>query len=124
MELVGNIKTGEQDGAVGGRLLASRDDGGGGPAGGFAAGLAGGSCDWTGLGWRSMYVFMVFAFRFIAVWGVSPTTCGSATRFTGRNPRLLRRAVLIAFTFIASHIVQATTLMKKWSTIVAVAPNA
>ena len=36
---------------------------------------------------------MVFAFRFIVVWGVSPTTCGgSATRFTGRNPRLLRRS--------------------------------
>ena len=63
-----------------------------------------GFCDSTGLGWRSMYVFMVFAFRFIVVWGVSPTTCGSATRFTGRNPRLLRRADT-AFTFIASHTV-------------------
>ena len=37
-----NIKTGEQDGAVGGRRRASQDDGGGGPAGGFRAGLAGG----------------------------------------------------------------------------------
>ena len=42
---------------------------------------------------------MVFAFRFIVVWGVSPTTCGSATRFTGRNPRLLRRAETYRFHF-------------------------
>jgi hypothetical protein len=63
-----------------------------------------GFCDSTGFGWRSMYVFMVFAFRFIVVWGVSPTTGGSATRFTGRNPRLLRRADT-TFTFIASHTV-------------------
>ena len=59
-----NIKTGEQDGpwvGAGGRprttvvvvLLAvlGRD---------WRAGF----CDSTGLGWRSMYVFMVFAFRF------------------------------------------------------------
>ena len=34
----------------------------------------------------------------------SPTTCGSATRIPGRNPRLLRRADTV-FTFITSHTV-------------------
>src|ERR1017187_1860414 len=60
-----------------------------------------GFCDSTVLVERSMYVFMVFAFRFIVVWGVSPTTGGSAP-FTRCNPRLLRRADT-CFTFIASH---------------------
>ena len=66
-----------------------------------------GFCDSTGLGWRSMlHVFMVFAFRFIVVWGVSPyNLSGSATRFTGRNPRLLLEKADTAFTFIASHTV-------------------
>ena len=62
-----------------------------------------GFCGSTGFGWRSMYVFMVFAFRFIVVWGVSPTTGGSAP-FTRCNPRLSRRADTL-FAFIASHIV-------------------
>ena len=84
---------------------SSQDDGGGGPAGGFWAGLAGGVFVtrqvWVGAvcmsSWCLLFVSLLF-------WGVSPTTCGSATRFTGRNPRLLRRADT-AFTFIASHIV-------------------
>src|ERR1035437_4188133 len=60
-------------------------------------------CGSTGLGSRSMYVFMVFAFLLSVVWGVSPTTGGSAP-FTRCNPRLLRRADT-CFTFIASHTV-------------------
>jgi len=62
-------------------------------------------CRSTGLGWRSMYVFMVFAFRLMVVWGVSPTTGGSAFRFSAvRNPRLIRRAdTLLAFS--ESHTV-------------------
>src|SRR5277367_7068484 len=60
-------------------------------------------CGWTGWEWRSMYVFMVSVFLSSVVWGVSPTTCGSAP-FTRCNPRLLRRADTL-FTFIASHTV-------------------
>jgi hypothetical protein len=52
---------------------------------------------------RSMYVFMVSVFLISVVWGVSPTTGGSAPR-TRRNPRLSRKADTV-FTFIASHIV-------------------
>ena len=48
-------------------------------------------CGWTGFGLRSMYVFMVSVFLSSVVWGVRPTTCGSAP-FTRCNPRLLRRA--------------------------------
>jgi hypothetical protein len=47
---------------------------------------------------------MVFALRLFVVWGVSPTTCGSASSFPGRNPRLLRRADTASL-FIASHSV-------------------
>ena len=36
-----NIKTGEQDGVVGGSLAGVPDDGGGGPAGGFRGGIGG-----------------------------------------------------------------------------------
>src|ERR1035437_2697781 len=61
-------------------------------------------CGSTGGDGRSMYVFMVFAFRFIVVWGVSPTTGGSAPRPAGGNPRLLRRADTL-FAFITSHTV-------------------
>jgi hypothetical protein len=60
-------------------------------------------CGWTGLAERSMYFFMVFVFLLSVVWGVSPTTCGSAP-FTRCNPRLLRRTDTV-FTFIASHTV-------------------
>jgi hypothetical protein len=60
-------------------------------------------CGSTGFGWRSMYVFMVFAFHFRVVRGVSPTTCGSAP-LSRRNPRLLWSADT-AFTFITSHTV-------------------
>ena len=60
-------------------------------------------CGSTGLGWRSMYVFMVSVFLSSVVWGVSPTTCGSAP-LSRCNPRLLRRADT-PFTFIASHTV-------------------
>src|ERR1035438_6455526 len=66
-------------------------------------GTRAGFCDSTVFGWRSMYVFMVFAFRFIVVWGVSPTTGGSAP-FMRCNPRLSRRADTL-FAFIASHTV-------------------
>jgi hypothetical protein len=44
---------------------------------------------------------MVFALRSSVVWGVSPTTCGSAPH-TRCNPRLLRRADT-TFAFIESH---------------------
>jgi hypothetical protein len=57
----------------------------------------------TGLGSRSMYVFMVSDFLSSVVWGVSPTTCGSAP-FTRQNPRLIRRADTL-FTFNTSHTV-------------------
>jgi len=74
---------------------------------GGAAGLGRGEridfCGSTGWEWRSMYVFMVFAFHSFVVWGVSPTTGGSAP-FTRCNPRLHRRADT-AFPFIASHTV-------------------
>src|ERR1019366_10623677 len=62
-----------------------------------------GFCGSTGVDGRSMYVFMVFAFLLSVVWGVSPTTCGSAP-FTRCNPRFLRRADTL-FAFIASHTV-------------------
>ena len=62
----------------------------------------GGFCGSTALGSRSRYVFMVFAFRFSVVCAVSPTTCGSAARSSGRNPRSLRRADT-TFAFIKSH---------------------
>ena len=72
-----------------------------------AAGLGRGGrvafCGWTGFRLRSMYVFMVSVFLSSVVWGVSPTTCGSAP-FTRCNPRLLRRADTL-FAFIASHTV-------------------
>jgi len=55
----------------------------------------------TFTGGRSMYVLMVSVFLMSVVWGVSPTTCGSAP-FTRRNPRLTRRADTL-FTFIISH---------------------
>src|ERR1035437_10696232 len=64
-------------------------------------------CGSTGLAGRSMYVFMVFAFLLSVVWGVSPTTCGSAP-FTRCNPRLLRRADT-PFAFITSHTVYAAS---------------
>ncbi len=55
-----------------------------------AAGLARGGridfCGSTGLGPRSMYLFMMSVFLSSVVRGVSPTTCGSATRITGRIP--------------------------------------
>jgi len=60
-------------------------------------------CGWTGFGLRSMYVFMVSAFLSAVVWGVSPTTCGSAP-LARCNPRSLRRADPV-FAFIASHTV-------------------
>jgi len=60
-------------------------------------------CGSTGLGARSMYVFMVSVFLLSVVWGVSPTTCGSAP-LSRCNPRSLRRADT-PFTFIASHTV-------------------
>ena len=50
-----------------------------------------GFCGSTGFSVRSMYGFMVFAFRFLVVWGASPTTGGSAP-LTRRTPRLPRRA--------------------------------
>src|ERR1035437_10043659 len=62
-------------------------------------------CGSTGGDGRSMYVFMVFAFLWSVVWGVSPTTCGSAP-FTRCNPRLIRRADT-QFAFIPSHTVYA-----------------
>jgi hypothetical protein len=70
---------------------------------GFGRGVRLDFCGSTGFGWRSMYVFMVSVFLMSGVWGVSPTTCGSAP-FTRCNPRLLRRADT-CFTFIASHTV-------------------
>lgn len=60
-------------------------------------------CGSTGLASRSMYVFMVFAFHSFVVWGVSPTTGGSAP-LTRCNPRSRWRADT-AFTFSASHTV-------------------
>src|ERR1035437_6429417 len=60
-------------------------------------------CGSTGGGGGRMYVFIVFCFLFCVVWGVSPTTCGSAP-FTRCNPRLLRRADTL-FAFITSHTV-------------------
>src|ERR1035437_5810369 len=92
--------------------------GGSSPAGGAAVlgrGGRGGFCGFAGRGGRivfcgstggdgrSMYVFMVFAFRWSVVWGVRPTTCGSAP-LTRCNPRLLRRADTL-FAFITSHTV-------------------
>ena len=67
-----------------------------------------GFCDsGAGLGWRAgMYVFMVFAFRFIAVWGVSPTTCGSATPLHGSQPTFTPESRCTPLSLsIASHIV-------------------
>ncbi len=49
-----------------------------------------------------MYLFMMSVFLSSVVGGVSPTTCGSATRITGRNPRSLRRPDT-TFTSITSH---------------------
>ena len=60
-------------------------------------------CGWTGLGLRSMYVFMVSVFLSSVVTDESLTTCGSAP-FTRCNPRSLQRADT-AFTFITSHTV-------------------
>jgi len=60
-------------------------------------------CGSTGFGVRSMYVFMMSVFLSSVVWGVSPTTGGSAP-CTRRNPRLFRRADTLC-TFIASHTV-------------------
>jgi hypothetical protein len=60
-------------------------------------------CGSTGLQWRSMYLFKVSVFLSSVVWGVSPTTCGSAP-FARCNPRFLRSADT-AFAFITSHTV-------------------
>jgi hypothetical protein len=72
-----------------------------------AAGLSRGAgvvfCGSTGFVEHSMYVFMVSVFLSSVVWGVSPTTCGSAP-LTRRNPRLTRKADTL-FTFITSHTV-------------------
>ena len=70
---------------------------------GFGQGVRVDFCGSTGFGWRSMYVFMVSVFLMSVVWGVSPTTGGSAPLMR-RNPRLTRRADTV-FTFIASHTV-------------------
>ena len=75
---------------------------GAGDDGGWDGRARRGFCGSTALGSRSRYVFMVFAFRFSVVWGVSSTTCGSAARSSGRNPPSLRRADA-AFAFIKSH---------------------
>lgn len=66
--------------------------------------LRGGLCGSTAFGACSMWVFMVSVLRSLVVWGANPTTCGSASRPTGGNPRLHRRAGT-AFAFIASHTV-------------------
>jgi len=82
-----NIETDEQHGAVGGSRWPTEDAGACGHGLGFCAGARrAGFCDSTGLGWRSMYVFMVFVFLLSVVWAWSPTTCGSAP-FTRCNPR-------------------------------------
>ena len=62
-----------------------------------------GFCGSTVFSLRSMQLFMVFAFPFLLLWGLSPTLGGSAA-LARRNPRLLRRAGTL-FTLIASHTV-------------------
>ena len=104
--VVMHVNAKAQDGTLCGVAGAGRGGGGGGggaglnKAGGFWLIFAAGQV----LGWRSMYVFMVSVFPFIGCLRRESHNFGSATRITGRNPRLLRRADT-AFTFIASHIV-------------------
>jgi hypothetical protein len=99
-----HVQADEQNGAHDGHCPSLQGPTGGNGAAGLGRGGRIDFCGSTGLGLRSMYVFMVSVFlSFIVVGGVSPTTRGSAP-FARCNPRLLRRADTL-FAFIASHTV-------------------
>jgi len=101
--IVMHVQPDEQDGAFERCHRSLQDGGSGRRSNGLRRAGPADFSDSTVLTWRNMYVFMVSVFLMSVVWGVSPTTCGSAP-FTRCNPRLLRRADT-AFTFIASHTV-------------------